>query len=201
MNAVAHFLNVATFIALIIGWVVFVWIFTARKKTSKGAEIKRGPTPSFGLVAQPVSYALVWLVQRPLFSPILPLGPLFDIVMATATIALLAGSLWIMKAAADALGKQWSIKARLIEGHALITEGPYRIARHPIYTGMFGLLLATGLVMTYWFILPVAIIFHLIGANMRARSEEKLLRDEFGEVYENYARKAPALIPQLRQKR
>jgi protein-S-isoprenylcysteine O-methyltransferase Ste14 len=42
-----------------------------------------------------------------------------------------------------ALGKQWSIAARVVEGHELITDGPYRIVRHPIYAGMLGLLVAT----------------------------------------------------------
>ncbi|MBO0858757.1 MAG: hypothetical protein J2P21_09870 [Chloracidobacterium sp.] len=32
----------------------------------------------------------------------------------------------------------------MVEGHALIIEGPYRFVRHPIYTGLFGMLLATG---------------------------------------------------------
>jgi protein-S-isoprenylcysteine O-methyltransferase Ste14 len=120
--------------------------------------------------------------------------------VAAAVIALLAGSIWMASAAVGALGKQWSYAARLVEGHALITEGPYSLVRHPIYAGLFGMMLATALVMTYWLVLPVAIIVFLIGANIRIRSEEKLLRDEFGAAYETYARSVPALIPWPRNK-
>lgn len=200
MNDVAHFLNVAMFFVLIFGWVIFTLLFLARKKTPKVAESKRDRTSILGIVMQMTGYALVWSVRRPLFSPILRLGWPFDITMVAAAIALLAGSIWMATTAVGALGKQWSYAARLVEGHALITEGPYGLARHPIYTGLFGMMLATGLVMTYWFVLPVATIIFLIGTNIRTRSEEKLLQDEFGEAYESYARRVPALIPWPRKK-
>jgi protein-S-isoprenylcysteine O-methyltransferase Ste14 len=34
------------------------------------------------------------------------------------------------------LGRQWSLEARVLEGHRLIVEGPYRYVRHPIYAAM-----------------------------------------------------------------
>ena len=43
------------------------------------------------------------------------------------------------------LGKQWAMRARLVEGHQLITVGPCAYIRNPIYTGMPGMLIATGL--------------------------------------------------------
>jgi protein-S-isoprenylcysteine O-methyltransferase Ste14 len=42
------------------------------------------------------------------------------------------------------LGRQWSLVARLADQHELITTGPYAAVRDPIYTALFGLLLATG---------------------------------------------------------
>lgn len=195
MNAVTHFLNIAMLFVLIFGWVVFTLFFLTRKKKPKVAESRRDPASVRGLIAQMIAFALVWSLRRPLFSPILSLGWPFDLAMAAVATALLTGSIWLAIAAVGVLGQQWSYTARLVEGHALITEGPYRFVRHPIYTGLFGMLLATGLVMTNWFVLPVAIVVFLIGAKIRIRSEEKLLRDEFGAAYESYARKTPALIP------
>src|SRR5262249_45389142 len=156
MNTVAHFMNVVTFFVLIFGWLIFTVFFLTRKKTPSVAESRRDRASIVGIVMQMIAYALVWSVRRPLFSPILRLGWPSDIAMAAVAIALLAGSIWMATTAVSALGKQWSYTARLVEGHALITEGPYRFARHPIYTGLFGMMLATGLVMTYWFVLLVA---------------------------------------------
>jgi len=93
------------------------------------------------------------------------------------------------------LGKQWALAARLVEGHKLITVGPYAYVRNPIYTGMLGILIATGLAMEHWIALIAAIVFFAVGTVIRVRSEEKLLRGAFGEEFEEYARRVPAVLP------
>jgi protein-S-isoprenylcysteine O-methyltransferase Ste14 len=87
--------------------------------------------------------------------------------------------------------------ARLVEGHKLLTEGPFRVVRHPIYTAMFGMLLANGLAVSHPGALLPASVVYWIGAAIRIRSEEKLLRDTFGQEFEAYARRVPAVFPGL----
>jgi len=99
--------------------------------------------------------------------------------------------------AVRSLGKQWVLAARLLEGHKLVTEGPYNVVRNPIYTGMFGMLLATGFAVSHWLGLSIAIVIFAIGTFIRVRSEEKLLREAFGGEFDEYARKVPAVIPFL----
>jgi protein-S-isoprenylcysteine O-methyltransferase Ste14 len=89
------------------------------------------------------------------------------------------------------------LAARVLEGHNLITSGPYNIVRNPIYTGMFGMLLATGLAISHWIGLVIAIIIFALGTAVRVHSEEKLLREAFGEDFEAYARRVPAVVPLL----
>jgi protein-S-isoprenylcysteine O-methyltransferase Ste14 len=79
----------------------------------------------------------------------------------------------------------------------LITQGPYGIVRNPIYLGMFGLLLATGLAVSRWQALLAGIPLFLIGNQLRIRSEEKLLREAFGEKFAEYARRVPAFFPRI----
>jgi protein-S-isoprenylcysteine O-methyltransferase Ste14 len=123
---------------------------------------------------------------------------LSDAVFAFAITLLVAGgSVWFVSSAIRTLGRQWSLGARLIEGHKLITEGPYRLVRNPIYTGMFGLLLATGLAISHWIGLLIAIIVYAVGTVVRVHSEEKLLRGAFGAEFDSYARRVPAVIPFL----
>ena len=76
-----------------------------------------------------------------------------------------------------------------------MTEGPYSLVRNPIYTAMFGMLLATGLVATRWPGFIVAIIIFLIGTVIRVRSEEHLLREQFGADFDGYAHRVRAFIP------
>lgn len=101
-------------------------------------------------------------------------------------------------AAVRTLGKQWSVAARLVENHTLVTTGPYGIVRNPIYTGMFGMMLATGLAISYWWILPPAIVLFWFGTMVRIRREENLLHEAFGNEFEQYSRRVPALVPFLK---
>ena len=93
------------------------------------------------------------------------------------------------------MGKQWALTARLVEGHNLVQDGPYGFVRNPIYTGMLGMLVATGLAAGRWVPLLVAIILFIAGTWVRVSSEEGLLRQAFGAEFEEYTRRVPALIP------
>lgn len=86
-------------------------------------------------------------------------------------------------------------RARIIEGHELILSGPYKIVRHPIYSGMFGLLIITGYSLSQWWALLVAIVFYFIGTIFRTKVEEGLLIEHFGKKYLEYKKAVPALIP------
>ena len=78
-----------------------------------------------------------------------------------------------------------------------MTEGTYSVVRNPIYTGMFGMLLASSLAVSHWIGLSMAIVVFAIGTFIRVRSEEKLLREAFGAEFDEYARRVPAVIPFL----
>ena len=93
------------------------------------------------------------------------------------------------------LGKQWTYVARVIEGHRLITEGPYNWVRNPIYLAMFGSLVSTGLVFSKWWAFFPAIVIFLIGTQIRISREEKLLSATFGQEWSDYTRRVPALFP------
>jgi protein-S-isoprenylcysteine O-methyltransferase Ste14 len=119
------------------------------------------------------------------------------IAASVLAIAAAVGSVWLVISAVRTLGKEWSVTARLVEGHKLAISGPYAYVRHPIYTGMLGMLVATGLAISHWVTLPAALLIFVAGTIIRVRSEEKLLREAFGEQYENYAQRVPAIVPGL----
>lgn len=183
------------FAVVILSWMMFVVVFLMHKKPPAGSEQKRERVSIVGIALQGAAYAIVWSIHRHFFTPIAPMSKPLEIALAILTMLLAIGSVWSVSAAVKALGKQWSIAARLVEGHKLVTEGPYRIVRNPIYTGMLGMLLATGLAISHWIALLIAIIVFAIGTWIRVRSEERLLREAFGAEFDEYARKVPAVVP------
>ena len=116
-------------------------------------------------------------------------------VVAVCALLIAAASVALVNWAARCLGKQWSLEARLVEGHDLVEDGPYRYVRNPIYTGMLGMLVATGMVGMRWERLAVAVVLFVVGTYIRIRAEERLLHGAFGARFEEYAKRVWALIP------
>jgi protein-S-isoprenylcysteine O-methyltransferase Ste14 len=183
-------------IALVMcAWFAFVLVFLLRKKPESAPDRQRDRGSITGVVLQGLSYGVVWSIHRHFFSPIVSSGRAVEIALAVVTVAIAFGSVFIVMTAVKALGKEWSITARLVEGHELATRGPYRFVRHPIYTGMFGMLVATGLAISHLTVLVAAILVFMVGTVIRVRIEERLLRAEFGPEFEHYARRVPAMLP------
>ena len=92
------------------------------------------------------------------------------------------------------LGRYWSAKITLKEGHRLIQSGPYRWTRHPIYTGLILALVGTavtvGTVQALLGVLVISISFFF-----KSLREEALLTGEFRDEYSVYRSKVRALIP------
>lgn len=187
----------AAFYGVIGCWCVFLITFWLRKRTPRVRETKRDQTALIGMAMQGAGYFMVWFqpLQRRQFAPVASGSPAVEWSLAVLAVAIAAASTWLVNAASRQLGKQWALAARLVEGHTLIQAGPYRFVRNPIYTGMFGMLLATGLVNTERLPLLVASLVFIAGTCIRIRSEERLLREAFGPEFDAYTRKVPALIP------
>jgi protein-S-isoprenylcysteine O-methyltransferase Ste14 len=187
----------ATLVGVVLCWIVFGCIFLLRKRPRRAAEAKRDRLSLVGIALQVCAFALVW--SQPPWQPFLPQGAalsgIVGIVFGVFTVGLAAACTWLAGAAVRTLGKQWAYAARIIEGHKLITEGPYAHVRNPIYTGMLGMLIATGLATEHWVALIAAIVIFVPGLLIRVRSEEKLLRAAFGAEFEEYAKRVPAVIP------
>lgn len=176
---------------------IFAAIFIFRRRPPREPEDKRDRLSLLGIFLQMCAYFLVWF--QPPREPFLPrtavVSGRIGIAFCICTLVLAVVSVWLVGSAVRTLGRQWAFAARLVEGHKLITEGPYRFVRNPIYTGMLGMLIATGLAMEHWTALDVAFVLFAVGLVIRVRSEEKLLRAAFGKEFEEYAKRVPAVLP------
>ncbi len=111
--------------------------------------------------------------------------------------ALVAAGLGFAVAARAYLGRNWSGIVTLKQGHELIRTGPYRLVRHPIYTGMLlafvGTAVARGDVRGL-----VALALVTASFLFKLRVEERFMAEQFPQEYPGYKARTPALIPGLK---
>ena len=95
-----------------------------------------------------------------------------------------------------ALGTMWSAAPTVKQEHQLRTTGPYAITRHPIYTGMLGMLLGSLLLSGGRWV--IAFPVYLVLLELKIRVEEKLMLAGFPDEYLRYRHQVPQLVPGLR---
>jgi protein-S-isoprenylcysteine O-methyltransferase Ste14 len=109
------------------------------------------------------------------------------------SICLLASTIFTLWARL-ALGSMWSRVAEVKVSHQLRTHGPYGITRHPIYTGFIGMLLGS-LILEGFGIVIVYFLYVSIVIASKIPSEERIMRETFGEQYFEYQKRVPKLVP------
>jgi protein-S-isoprenylcysteine O-methyltransferase Ste14 len=93
------------------------------------------------------------------------------------------------------LGAFFTTVVAVAPEQTVIETGPYRLIRHPSYTGFLITLLGFGLCLTNWLSLLVIMACALIGFSYRIRVEEQVLQEQLGERYQEYMRRTKRLIP------
>jgi protein-S-isoprenylcysteine O-methyltransferase Ste14 len=194
-------------IAVCVGVVVVVWVAGAvynafrspHSASHAPRERTRSQPGSSALIVVAVVCAGLAIAGRSHFDS-LAVGALWVRVLGLAV--LVASTLFTLWARFS-LGTMWSNAPKVIGDHQLRTHGPYAVTRHPIYTGLLGMLLGATLLsgIGQWIVLfPAALIVF----EVRIRMEERLMVATFPEEYPRYRRQVPQLIPglyALRQRR
>jgi protein-S-isoprenylcysteine O-methyltransferase Ste14 len=172
------------------GWLLF-WLASARG--NKRSATRAGPRWRFTVLG---ALLVVWLGLRqfPKYfaRPLLPAS----VVWAYTGLVLTAGGLGFTIWARRVLGTNWSAMPSIKKDHELIQRGPYRLVRHPIYTGLllavFGSCLAGGRVGELCVVAMAAILLIV-----KLKAEEALLMRQFPDAYPQYRRRVKAIIPFL----
>ena len=110
--------------------------------------------------------------------------------------AMALAGLAVMLWARVTLGRNWSGGVVLKADHELVTSGPYRFVRHPIYSGLLLLMLAwavwRGRSIGFGGVTVLILLFWI-----KARAEEQLMIQHFGDAYRSYKARVKALIPYI----
>jgi protein-S-isoprenylcysteine O-methyltransferase Ste14 len=186
-----QFLYNYLFLFLWLGYMAYWWAMSKDVKATERAEPDSSRRVRLILII--FTAALLSLPDK--FVPLLnrrflPLGPAVFWIGAAITAAVLLFSIW----ARHHLGNNWSQAVTLKKDHELITSGPYSLVRHPIYTGLLLAIVGCAVARGEWRgVLAVVLVFFALWQKLKL--EEKWMRAQFGESYQAYSRRVPALLP------
>lgn len=175
-------------------WLVLVAVWFAGALTAKRA------TRTEGAASRLAHMALLALAMALLFSGRWHAGPLTwrfvpeSAGTAYAGLALTVAGVGFAIWARAVLGGNWSGTVTIKKDHTLVRRGPYRVVRHPIYTGcLFGFL---GTAISFGELRGLAgTAIALLSFWLKSRLEERFLTEQFGSQYEQYRREVRALMP------
>ena len=173
-------------------WAIFGIYWDVAGKNAKAA--KRSETRSSRAVHVVLTnFALLFEM-----APIRALGralPVSAMIMAAGLLVEVLGlaiAIWARRH----LGRNWSGEISIKQEHQLIRSGPYRLLRHPIYTGILTMYAGLAIITGEW----LAVIGFAMGAFAywrKIRLEEAVLDQAFGPDYADYRRSTWALVPGL----
>jgi protein-S-isoprenylcysteine O-methyltransferase len=175
-------------------WFIYAsWVVLVAYLTVSAIGVKRDTqshlAQSLGLTLAIIASFL--LPRLPIFSFVnfAPVGLLLSTIGVVLTVVGMAFLVW----ARQTLGRNWSQTVSAKEGHELVTSGPYRLVRHPMYSGgllaCFGSAIVVGGAWVFLLVILGAIFIGRVGA------EDRLMERQFPNEYPDYKRRTKALIP------
>jgi protein-S-isoprenylcysteine O-methyltransferase Ste14 len=174
-------------------WLVFgvYWLLGSLRAKAIAEKQSRGAAMQHRLALGLGCFLLIFRkFPAPLNAALTPHTGVWQAAGAVVCLVGLAATLWARRT----LAGNWSSDVTFKHGHELIKTGPYRFARHPIYTGLLVMFLGTAVqmcAMRAWLALPVI----TAGFWIKLRQEERLLLRHFPATYPAYQKSVKALIP------
>jgi protein-S-isoprenylcysteine O-methyltransferase Ste14 len=175
-------------------WMIFLAVWVVAAISTKRAVYRESRAQRLGYVLLLfVGCYLVFSGRRfgsPLNLRLLLPNAIIPWLAAVLCLAGLAFSIW----ARLTLGRNWSGTVTLKEGHELILRGPYRFVRHPIYTGLFAMILATAIAFGH-LVAFVGVLLAFVSFWIKLGYEEKVMLSQFPDQYTAYQKRVKRIIP------
>jgi protein-S-isoprenylcysteine O-methyltransferase len=172
-------------------FLVSSWVHQRERSAARGDNRDRGSCPLI-YIASAVGILCAFAAPSLLASARIGLPP--EPVFATAMTLFWAGVV-LYNWAVLTLGAYFRTSVQLLDGQRLVTIGPYRLLRHPAYTGGILLFAGIGLATGNWISAVAAPLSVVIAYAWRIHVEEIALRERFGAEFETHRRRTWAVIP------
>jgi protein-S-isoprenylcysteine O-methyltransferase Ste14 len=187
------------FILVFLGFTVIRAYFHKKAQENRGpAEYKEGKlhTALRLVIGIPFMLSLlVYMIQPGWFTwaslPLPPWARWIGLILGIASLPLI---LWVQ----IALGSNFATTLLVRQEHTLVTQGPYRWVRHPMYTVLFIHIVALLLLSSNWYIGGVPLLAFTLIVAIRLKNEERAMAEKFGPAYQDYIRRTGRFLPRLK---
>jgi protein-S-isoprenylcysteine O-methyltransferase Ste14 len=182
---ITHWKNILMIIANIILWAYHPKILGTEEKNETDQK-------TYFLILATVFVCMIFtMLQWAYFSPDHEGNRLYNAI----GLAMLFGGVFFRNYSIYVLGKQFTSKVQIVDNHELIKVGPYRVLRHPSYTGAYFAMLGTCVLLQNWLMLGVTAIVVFYAYYKRIEAEEATLSAFFGEKYQLYQSESRRMFP------
>lgn len=175
-------------------WIIFVavWLLAAVSTKRSVYRESRAQRLRYSILLI-IAYFLLVSRRRLPYPLSLRVIPYMEVIAWAAAVLCVAGLIFCIWARAT-LGRNWSGVITLKEGHELVQRGPYRLVRHPIYTGLVAMFLATVIVLGHvGGIVGLVLVF--VSFWIKLSEEEKIMLQQFSDQYVGYQQRVKRIIP------
>jgi protein-S-isoprenylcysteine O-methyltransferase Ste14 len=114
-------------------------------------------------------------------------------------VAVFALAIWLLARSHADLARNWSPRLELLDGHFLVTDGVFCHIRHPMYAAHLLWSIAQVFLLQNWIAGFSMLVVFLPGYFYRARVEEEMMIEHFGDEYCSYMGRTGRLFPRLRR--
>ncbi len=178
------------FLGALIGftWTAFIVVWFVSSLFAKRAT---GWASRFWLMRIAVVVLIVYAMRRPAHGT--PSALTGNFTIGVIGVVLCMAGIAIAFWARFFIGRNWGMPMTRKAEPDLVTGGPYRYVRHPIYSGVLLAMFGTALVMgSAWGILLILMTAYFIWS---ARTEEQYLTTQFPDAYPAYRARTRMLLP------
>ncbi len=168
-------------------WIAF-WIYWLAAASTAKRTVKRNP---YHVAVRLAILAIVIALRVAFRHTVLVHAVVLEVIGTILFVAGLAIAIWARRH----LGANWGMPMTEKQGAELVTTGPYRLVRNPIYSGIMLALLGTAIALDLYLLIAVV----LLGAYFvySAKVEEGIMLRLFPDTYPRYRARTKIMIPYL----
>lgn len=186
--------NVVTFLAFVLVAAAVIADFRAyhhqnrRVAKSDRSFVETGSMTAF--------FVLYYVVLKARLGVVLVTGPARQVTVVVGLVIVVIGAVFNIWGRV-VLKSRWANQIKIYEGHSLATTGPYAVVRHPLYASLIWMCVGGAIVYSNPFSLALTFGVFVPMMYVRAKKEDALLLEAFGEQFVQYRASTGMFFPRV----